>query len=118
MEKINRLIFSFLLAVTVLAGCATQKYDRMAGWTVVDFNQQPDQAIVKDYHNYAQKLPPEEKIDRTNPMFSKAGFLEDGTGRHAVIMVSANETWEQHILIYDKNNKRTKVIVRKLRAQD
>ena len=118
MEKVNRLIFSILFAAMVLAGCATQKYDMMAGWTVVDFNQQPDQAIVKDYHIYAQKLPPEEKIDRTNPMSSKAGFLEDGTGRHAVIMVSANGTWEEHILIYDKNNKRTKVIVRKLRVQD
>ena len=66
-----------------------------------------NKAITEDYKDYIQKLPPEEK---------KFAFLynvfEDGTGQHAVkieVDVNGTDRWF-HILIYDKDNKRIRVI--------
>ena len=110
MEKINRLIFSFLLAAIVwTAGCATQKPDPLAGgnWKP-DFHEQPSQAIEKDYHDFIQKLQSE-----GNGSAAANDFLEDGTGQHAIILEifehHKNASW-QYALIYGKDDKRIKVI--------
>ena len=72
----------------------------------MDFNTQPSQTVEKDYHEYLQTLPPNEK--------SVAGvqsWLKDGTGQHAiVIQVPLNGTSWRHVLIYDKDNKRIKTV--------
>jgi hypothetical protein len=62
--------------------------------------------IEKDYSDYIQKLPPDEKnSSQVN------GYFNDGAGQHAVqIEVALNGTWWRHILIYDKDNKRIKAI--------
>jgi hypothetical protein len=79
--------------------------DPIAGWQL-EFNGQPDQAMEKDYQDYIQALPPEEK------KFAGMGhYYKDGTGQHAlVVVVGLNGTWWYHVLIYDKNGKRVKVI--------
>ena len=64
--------------------------------------------IADDYGDYFQTLPHREKYCVTE---KKMWFLEDGTGRHAVkIEIPLNETYYEHVLIYDKDNKRIKVI--------
>jgi hypothetical protein len=109
MEKINRLIFSFLLATIVwTAGCTmfARHSDPLVGWKP-EFNSRPsDQIIEKDYQDYIQKLPPKERTS-AGPIF----YFEDGTGQQAVkIEIGVNGTSWVHVLIYDKDNKRIKVI--------
>lgn len=68
-------------------------------------------AIADDYLDYVQKLPPEE---REYVKDYDVRFFEDGTGRHAVkISIPLNEVWWQHVIIYDQNNQRIKIIKRK-----
>jgi hypothetical protein len=81
----------------------------LAGWRYCR-NQDPaafDEAIRDDYQDYIQKLPPGERY------FVQGGetsFFEDGTGKHAVkIEIPLNGTWHDHILIYDRGNRRAKV---------
>lgn len=63
---------------------------------------------MDDYQNYIQKLPPNESSFITK-FYIK--FFEDGTGQHAVeISIPLNGTWRKHVLIYDKDDKRIKVI--------
>jgi hypothetical protein len=77
------------------------------------YTSNPDKAISDisdDYHAYIDKLPPKERKD-----VGSVFFFEDGTGRHAVaIEVSINGFFEgtewRHILIYDNESKRIKVI--------
>ena len=87
-----------------VAGCVSTT-NPLVGWKV-DFNHEPDQVIVIDYQNYIQKLPPDEK------KFAYPNhFYEDGMGQHAVqIEIPLNGTWWEHVLIYDKDNKRIKTI--------
>jgi len=74
------------------------------GWQA-DFNSEPSKAVEKDYQDYIQKLPPNEK-----PYASATSWLKDGTGQHAVtIEVDLNGTFWNHVLIYDKDDKRIKV---------
>jgi len=101
-------IFLVLTAMFLLGfGCNTSKPtpDPLAGWKV-DLDHDPDQAIEKDYHDYIQKLPPKER--------EHAGLIHmlvDGTGQHAINMtIGLNGTDWQHVLIYDKNDKRIKTI--------
>ena len=109
-SKHFRLISPILLAVLVCtAGCATQKPNPLAGWKFC-FSQDPKNlgpAIMADYQDYIQKLSPK---DRSHI----GGFntFEDGTGQHAImieIFVTGNTSWHD-ALIYDKENKRIKVI--------
>lgn len=98
------LTFLALCAALVWSvGCATP--NPLAGWKV-NFDHDLDQTIVKDYQDYIEKLPPKEK---------KFAYLnhtfENGTGQHAVqIEIPLNGTWWEHVLIYDKDNKRIKTI--------
>jgi hypothetical protein len=86
------------------AGCATHP-DPLAGWKV-DFDHQPDQVIVNDYQDYIQKIPL-----RQRGFVGSVDWLGDGMGQHAIdIKIGVNGTWRDHVLIYDKENKRIKVI--------
>jgi hypothetical protein len=105
MEKINRLIFSFLLtAIMWTVGCTAFVHphpDPLVGWKP-DFHEQPNAAIEKDFQDYNQKEQLNSYPD---------DFLEDGTGQHAItFQVGINGTVWRHILIYDKDNKRIKTI--------
>jgi uncharacterized protein YceK len=63
-----------------------------------------DKAIKDDYQNYLHKHEP--GYFDTGPT-----YFEDGTGRHAVkIQVGRNGFYKIHIFMYDKSDKRTKVI--------
>jgi hypothetical protein len=109
----TRFTFCILLAAILWgAGCAAPKpaLDPLAGWKVLltRDSEKLNQAITDDYRDYIQKLPPEERkfVDDNN-----IWFYEDGTGQHAVrIEIGLNHTWWEHVLIYDKENKRIKVI--------
>lgn len=83
--------------------------DPLAGWKRV-FPAQPDQAIVQDYQDYIEKLPPLEKQTFRTKQFG-VWFYEDGDGSHAVaIPIPLDGTSWQHDLFYDENNHRTKAI--------
>jgi hypothetical protein len=105
--KCSWLIFPILVvALFWTAGCATQTPDPLAGWRVVS-DHDPDKIIVKDYQDYIEKLPPK-KRDHVGIIF----FLEDGSGQHAVsieIWETGNTSWH-YALIYNKENKRIKVV--------
>ena len=97
----------FLTAFVWVAGCATPKPapDPLAGWKSLGF-ESPNKAITDDYQNYIQQ----------HNMKGYAGpiqFFEDGTGQRAVQFEAfehnKNASW-QYALIYDKENKRIKVI--------
>ena len=88
-------------------GCTSSKPtpDPLAGWQL-DFNHEPDPAIAKDYQDYIQKLSFEEK-GHALPIVK---YFKDGTGQHAVqITIGLGTDWE-HVLIYDKDDKRIKTI--------
>jgi hypothetical protein len=93
-----------LLAILFCAAsCATRNYDPLAGWQL-DFER--NQVIEIDINNYIKQLPSQE---RENAGVSEAH--KDGTGQHAIVIdVPLNGRWRRHVLIYDKNNKRIKVI--------
>jgi hypothetical protein len=94
-----------LLAMLVwVAGCVTP--DPLAGWKP-DFSPPPiDPAIEKDCHDYIQTLSP-----RKSGFVISVNFFEDGMGQHAVeIQMGVNGSVWRHVLIYDKENKRIKVI--------
>ena len=74
------------------------------------YTGKPDKAIGDDYHAYIDKLSPKER-NGLRPTF----YFEDGNGQHAVaIEIGIDGIWEgtywKHVLIYDKENKRIKVI--------
>lgn len=108
-KSINSFALICLMLMTMLIlgfGCKTP--DPLAGFHFC-FDQDPkklDKAIQDDYQDYIQKLPPEERKFATYD-----NDFEDGTGQHAVLItVGIHDTNWRHILIYDKNNKRIKVI--------
>ena len=97
----------FMVLLTSLfwnAGCVTQP-DPLAGWKRLGFNS-PNKAITDDYQDYIQQ----------HNMRGYAGpiqFFEDGTGQHVVEFEvfehKRNVSW-QYAIIYDKENKRIKVV--------
>jgi hypothetical protein len=107
-NEISRATLVILLAafVYVFSGCTTSPHpDPLAGWQG-DFNEQPNQVIINDYQNYIQQLPQQERQAATID-----DWLKDGKGQHAImITVSLDGTTWRHILIYDKDNKKIKVI--------
>ena len=101
----------FLAACLWATGCATQPHpDPLAGWKVLlsRDSEKLNQAIKDDYRNYVQTelLPKKYFIDEED-----IWFYEDGTGQHAVrIDIPINGTYWEHVLIYNKDNKRIKLI--------
>jgi hypothetical protein len=86
-----------------IAGCATP--NPLAGWKSLGF-EPPDKAITDDYQYYFQQ---HNMRGYAGPVF----YFEDGTGQHAVEFEMfghiKNVSW-QYVLIYDKENKRIKVV--------
>lgn len=79
--------------------------DPVAGWKG-DFKYQPTEAIVRDYQEYLNKLPHNQKA-----YASVGDWLGDGSGRHAIVIeIALNGTWWRHVLIYDKNDKRIRTV--------
>jgi|HubBroStandDraft_6_1064221.scaffolds.fasta_scaffold248941_2 hypothetical protein len=99
-----------------LTGCASHTPDPLAGWTSRTFDDflprsqkhhyQLDAAITHDYQDFI-------KEKHLFVMGAIEGFFEDGTGRHTVLLEACppgkNDTWK-YALIYDSQNRRTKVI--------
>jgi hypothetical protein len=107
--KITRLLFYILLAVFVsVVGCTEKPVSvPLAGWKV-DVHEQPSQAVMKDYQDYIQTLPPNEK-NYIGPF----SYLEDGTGQHAIdveIFVKGEYASWHYAIIYDKHDTRVKVV--------
>lgn len=72
----------------------------------MDFSPQLDPAIAKDCNDYISHLPEEDKKTA-----SIEGYFKDGKGGHAVkIRVGTHGPDWEHILIYDRQNRRIKVI--------
>lgn len=88
--------------------------DPKAGWKGVNIskileNKEPDSVITKDYQDYIENLPANMKGSVS--IWPLDFYFEDGKGRHAVkIRIAVNGTWWQHVLMYDQNDKRIKVI--------
>jgi hypothetical protein len=109
--NITRFAFFILLAASVCwTGCEmfASHTNPIAGWKLC-WSQDPsklDKAIRDDYQDYINKLSPKERMWIGPIMLS-----EDGTGQHAVTIEIAwyGTDWD-HVLIYDKNNKRVKVV--------
>jgi hypothetical protein len=107
------LVVACLMAVLVwCSGCTLFPHhyaDPLKGWKQM-YTGKPDKVISDDYHDYIDKLPPKMKKGVTSVQ-----YFEDGTGQHAVLIyVSIDGIWEGtrwgHVLIYDKENKRVKMI--------
>jgi hypothetical protein len=102
------LILLIVLAASVwIIGCATSKPDPLAGFHFSSLNNlHSNKVITDDYQDYIQKLPPNKE-----QFVIAIGFSEDGTGQHAVeITIGLNGTVWEHVLIYDKDNKRINTI--------
>ena len=103
-------IFSVFLAAFIFAtGCATMPQpDPLAGWNVLlgHDSENLDKAITQDYQSYIAALP-----KRESKQICLTWFLGDGRGDHAVkFEIALNGTDWTHVLFYDKNNRRMKVI--------
>jgi hypothetical protein len=109
----NTARFPILFAALLLfAGCSCSAPkptpDPLTGFHFSSLdNLHSTKAIMDDYQNYIQKLPPNE----SGPYFGPVFYFEDGTGQHA-IRIETNENNERwyHVLIYNKENKRIKLI--------
>ena len=105
--------FGITLAIFALiisgCSCSTSRPDPLAGfhWSSLA-NLDNNQTITDDYKSYIQKLSP---VEKQNLGPYPDSFFEDATGQHAVLITIGinNQVW-RHILFYDKNNKRIKVI--------
>jgi len=109
--NITRFII-LLSAFALVVGCAAPKPtpDPLAGWKPIFGREyeKVDGAVKCDYQDYIQILPTEE---RNRASLSPIFLFEDGTGQHAVrFTIGLNGIVWEHVLIYDKDNKRIKAI--------
>jgi len=111
--SIFRFTFCILLVASVLAaGCSCSATkpaaDPLTGFHHADeADMDKNKAITDDYKDYIQKLSRKEK-QYLGPIL----YFGDGTGQHAVQIetdIGGKACW-YHILFYDKDNKRTKVV--------
>ena len=106
--KTTRFTLTILFAALIcLTGCVSTK-DPVAGWKVLlsrDY-EKLDPAITNDYKDYIEKLSAEDR-KYAGPIW----FFADGTGQHAVkIEIEYDGNIWEHVLIYDKDNKRNRVV--------
>jgi len=107
--SILRFAFCLLLAAFVwLVGCATP--NPLVGWHVSNTdNLRANQTITEDCRIYIEKLPSKQK-----GFVDSVDYFEDGKGQHAVdIKIGLNGTMWEHVLFYDRQNQRIKVIKHK-----
>ena len=103
------LLIVFAMTLAVVCGCASSKpaIDPLTGFYTADLrNLISNNAITSDYKNYIKTLSPKEQ-KFAGPII----YFENGAGLHAVkILIGINgKVWE-HVLIYDKDNHRIKMI--------
>jgi hypothetical protein len=118
--KNTRFTFCILSLIAILAGgCVAPKplSDPMSGWTRLPDRDQPDRnpklekSFKEDYQSYVHSLQAEGYFIDGNIF-----FFQNGSGQLAVLIefspINNTPPSEQlaHVLIYDKNNKRIKVI--------
>jgi hypothetical protein len=96
-----------------VTGCVmrSESYDPLKGWkggnSVFEGNV-PDKVITEDYKLYVQSLPFYQRVAVDD--FDIRVF-NDGNGQHAIkISIPERGTWWQHLLIYDRDDRRMKVI--------
>jgi hypothetical protein len=103
-----RILFS--LPAAFIIGCAAPKpaSNPLVGWTYC-FSGNPirsNETVKADYQGYIEQLSRAEKNN-----IGSIDLFGDETGQHAArIVVNLNGTRWAHILFYDQQNKRTKVI--------
>jgi hypothetical protein len=108
----NHFWFALALCALVFSGCSLfypkPTPDPLTGFHRADeADMDKNKAITDDYKDYIQKLSPKWK-----KYFGPILYFEDGTGQHAVQIetdINGDEAW-YHILFYDKDNKRIKVV--------
>jgi len=85
----------------VPAARATVVPEALKGWKATQ--DLPAETVVTDYNAYIEKLPKAER-----PGVSDVKYYVDDMGRSAVaVLVNVGGTQSTHLLIYDKQNKRT-----------
>ncbi len=106
----SRIIIALALCTTAILGCKcnTIKSDPLAGfhWSDLD-NLHTNTAIMDDYQGYIKSL----NLEKNEEFIGAFEYYENGTGQHAVdTTIGVGGAWWHHVLIYDKDNKRIKVI--------
>ncbi len=82
---------------------ATAVPEALKGWKATQ--DLPAESVVTDYNDYIEKLPRTER-----PGVADVKYYVDDTGRNAVaILVMVEGTRWTHLLVYDKQHKRTNV---------
>ena len=82
---------------------ATTVPEGLKGWKATQ--DLADDTVVTDYNAYIEKLPKAER-----PGVSDVKYYVDGTGRYAVaVLVNVGDTQWIHLVVYDKQHKRTGV---------
>ena len=82
---------------------ATAVPDPLKGWK--ETQDLPADTAVDDYNDYIEKLPKAER-----PGVANVKYYVDGMGRNAVaVLVNVGDTQWTHLLVYDKQDKRTGV---------
>src|SRR6266581_5773779 len=87
-------------------GSASPGANPIAGWAACRSQDlgKLDKAIQDDYRDYVSTLSHNERI-----WMGPVGLSEDGSGQHAVtIPIAWWGTWWNHVLVYDKDNRRVK----------
>jgi len=100
---------ALLLAVFVwTSGCVRpSQANPLNGWKSCR-GEQIHEIISEDYQDYIQSLS---AAERSSVRGYNIRFFEDGKGRHAVrISIPLEGVWREHALIYDKDDRRIKVI--------
>jgi hypothetical protein len=116
----NRFMLGILLAASIfLTGCLFLEHpikqtfvrhsNPIEGWPICD-SRTINKGIHDDYQDYINKLPAKER-----KCAFIVGWFQDGTGQHAVsIGVWLDGMWDgtewEYVLIYDRNDKRVKVV--------
>ena len=108
MSRTRFRFYILLAAFACVVGCATP--NPLAGWHSASLDDlRSNTAITDDCRKYIKGLPSKQK-----GFVASVDYFEDGTGQHAVdVKIGVKGTWWEHVLVYDKANKRIKVIKHK-----
>jgi len=111
MKNLLRNTYGCLMVLLLGAGCWTGEppakpaQNPLAAWRIVRYGQ-PGAAIEKDYKDYVEKLPTEERMAA-----AVSHYLENDSGQHAILVeVALKGTWWYHILVYEHDDTRANVI--------
>ena len=101
------LFFPVVFVLGYRSAMPTHAPDPLMGWQISSVDDLNFLKVIKDdYEDYIQKLSMNERNSRSPIM-----FFQGRNGQHAVkFFTGQNGTYKTHILIYDQDNKRTKVI--------